>query len=126
MAQSVDTFRDPRAAGFSALEAAIYSRDMLLSLKSIAARQGQNRLADLWMLLPEKQLGLRIPRLSQRNDTRFPAWRSTSPANSKSSITAITTPAGALQRLMSSSISIGLGASSSTTARRRLSSGRSI
>jgi hypothetical protein len=47
MAQSVDTFRDPRAAGFSALEAAIYSRDMLLSLKSIAARQGQNRLADL-------------------------------------------------------------------------------
>jgi hypothetical protein len=47
MAQSVHTFQDPRPAGFSALEAAIYSRDMLLSLKGIAARQGQNRLADL-------------------------------------------------------------------------------
>jgi len=47
MAQSVQTLRDPRVAGFSALEAAIYSRDMLLSLKSIAMHQGQNRLADL-------------------------------------------------------------------------------
>lgn len=47
MAQSVQTLRDQTVAGFSALEAANYSRDMLLSLKGIAVRQGHTRLADL-------------------------------------------------------------------------------
>jgi hypothetical protein len=47
MAQSAQTVRDPAAAEFSAREAAVYSRDMLLSLRRIAVRQGQERLAEL-------------------------------------------------------------------------------
>lgn len=47
MAQSAETLSGPSTAGFSPLEAATYSRDMLLSLKSIAKRHGQERLAEL-------------------------------------------------------------------------------